>query len=53
MRSRVTVKSLLQSTSVWSLGLVKLSSVRVQRIIRLKISLTVFMSVVSHGFNII
>ncbi len=53
VRSCITVKLLLQSTSLWSRGLVKLSSVHVQRIMRLKMCLIVFMSVVSHGFNII
>ncbi len=47
VRSRVTVKSFLQSSSVRSRGLLESSSVRVQ-MIRLKI----FMSVVSHGFKI-
>ncbi len=42
----------LQSSSVRSRVLVESSSVRVQRIIRLKIGWTVFMSVVSHGFKI-
>ncbi len=53
VRSRVTVKSFLQSSSVWSHGLLESSSVHVQRIIRLKIGWTVFMSVVSNGFKII
>ncbi len=50
--SRVTVKSFLQSSSVWSRGLLESSSVRFQKIIRLKIGWTVFISVVSHGFKI-
>ncbi len=37
VRSRDTVKSFLQSSSVWSRGLLESSSVRFQRIIKLKI----------------
>ncbi len=37
VRSRFAVKSFLQSTSVWSRGLVEYSSVCIQRIIRLNI----------------
>ncbi len=46
------VKSFLQSSSVWSQGLVESSSECFQRIIRLKSVEAVFMPVVSHGFKI-
>ncbi len=50
--SRVTVKLFLQSTSVWSHGLLESSSAHSEDY-KAKNQLTVFMSVVSYGFKIV
>ncbi len=52
MRSSVTVKLSLQSTSVWNRGLVELSSVCFQGIIRLKIGRCLWSSMVVKSVKI-